>query len=51
MEGEGTITLNGQEHKVANGHGIYLGPSESATIAQRGAAPLKIFQLVVPKTS
>jgi glyoxylate utilization-related uncharacterized protein len=51
MEGEGTITLNGQEHKVASGHGIYLGPSESATIAQRGAAPLKIFQLVVPKTS
>ena len=31
------------------GNGIYLGPSESASIAQRGTAPLKLFQLVVPK--
>ena len=49
MEGEGTITLNAKDHPVAKGHGIYLGPSESASIAQRGSAPLKIFQLVVPK--
>ena len=49
MEGEGTITLNAKDHQVAKGHGIYLGPSESARIAQRGPAPLKIFQLVVPK--
>jgi glyoxylate utilization-related uncharacterized protein len=51
MEGEGTITLNGKDHEVGKGHGMYLGPSESARIAQRGSAPLKIFQLVVPKTS
>ena len=49
MEGEGTITLNAKEHAVAKGHGIYLGPTESASIAQRGTAPLKIFQLVVPR--
>jgi glyoxylate utilization-related uncharacterized protein len=49
MEGEGTITLNAKDHEVAKGHGIYLGPSESASIAHRGTAPLKLFQLVVPK--
>lgn len=51
MEGEGTITLNGEDHQVAKGHGIYLGPTESAKIAHRGSAPLKLFQLVVPKFS
>jgi len=49
MEGAGTITLNGKDHQVAKGNGIYLGPGESATIAQRGSAALKLFQLVVPK--
>jgi mannose-6-phosphate isomerase-like protein (cupin superfamily) len=49
MEGEATITLNAKSHDVAKGNGIYLGPSESASIAQRGTAPLKLFQLVVPK--
>ena len=51
MEGEGTITLNGKDHQVAKGNGIYLGPGESARIAQRGSAALKLFQLVVPKFS
>jgi glyoxylate utilization-related uncharacterized protein len=51
MEGEGTITLSGKDHQVAKGNGIYLGPTESARIAQRGSAPLKLFQLVVPKFS
>jgi len=49
MEGEGTITVNAKSHPVGKGNGIYLGPSESAAIAQRGTGPLKIFQLVVPK--
>jgi len=49
MEGEATITLDAKDHQVAKGNGIYLGPSESARIAQRGSAPVKIFQLVVPK--
>jgi glyoxylate utilization-related uncharacterized protein len=51
MDGEATITLNGKDHQVAKGHGLYLGPSESARIVQRGSAPLKLFQLVVPKFS
>ena len=33
MEGEATITLNGKDHQVAKGNGIYLGPTESARIA------------------
>lgn len=51
MEGEATITLDGKDHQVAKGNGVYLGPGESARIAQRGAAALKMFQLVVPKFS
>jgi glyoxylate utilization-related uncharacterized protein len=51
MEGEATITLNGKDHQVAKGNGLYLGPGESAHVVQRGAAPLKMFQLVVPKFS
>jgi glyoxylate utilization-related uncharacterized protein len=51
MEGEATITLNGKDHQVAKGNGLYLGPGESARIVQRGPAPLKLFQLVVPKFS
>jgi mannose-6-phosphate isomerase-like protein (cupin superfamily) len=48
MEGEGTITLEGKQYDVAKGAGIYLGPTESASIAHRGSAPLKLFHLVVP---
>jgi glyoxylate utilization-related uncharacterized protein len=51
MEGEATISLNGKDHQVAKGNGLYLGPGETARIAQRGSAPLKLFQLVVPKFS
>lgn len=49
MAGEGTITLNGQDHEVGQGAGIYLGPSEQARIRHRGSAPLKLFHLVVPR--
>ena len=49
MDGEGTITLNAVDHKVGKGAGIYLGPSESARIAQSGGSPLKLFHLVVPQ--
>jgi mannose-6-phosphate isomerase-like protein (cupin superfamily) len=49
MEGAGTITLNGRDHPVAKGAGIYLGPSESARITQTGSSALKIFHLVVPR--
>lgn len=49
MEGEGLITLNSREHRVAKGAGVYLGPSESARITQVGSTPLKLFHLVVPR--
>ncbi len=48
MQGEATITLDARDHSVKKGSGVYLGPSESATIKQAGAAPLKLFHLVVP---
>jgi glyoxylate utilization-related uncharacterized protein len=48
MQGEGTITLDAKDHSVRKGSGVYLGPSESATIKPAGAASLKLFQLVVP---
>jgi glyoxylate utilization-related uncharacterized protein len=48
MQGEGTITLDSKDHSVRKGSGVYLGPSESATIRPSGAARLKLFHLVVP---
>ena len=48
MEGEAAITIDSKDHSVKKGSGVYLGPSESATIKQAGAAPLKLFHLVVP---
>lgn len=49
LEGEGTIELAGKPYDVAKGNGIYLGPEETASIGNRGSAPLKLFQLVVPE--
>jgi glyoxylate utilization-related uncharacterized protein len=49
MEGEATIALNGATHRVDKGAGVYLGPSETSRISHVGAAPLKLFHLVVPK--
>ena len=49
MEGEATIDLNGAEHRVAKGAGIYLGPAETARISHAGSTPLKLFHLTVPK--
>ena len=49
MEGEGVITLNGTEYPVAKGAGFYLGPSETASIRQKGNAPLKLFHLAMPR--
>jgi len=48
MDGDGVVTLNGKDYDVTKGAGVYLGPSETAAIAQRGTAPLKLFQLIVP---
>ena len=49
MEGRGVIRLEGKDYQVEQGGGIYLGPLEKASISQTGTAPLKLFQLVVPK--
>jgi hypothetical protein len=48
MEGKGRIRLNDKDYDVAKGAGIYLGPSETATIRAGSGASLKIFHLIVP---
>jgi glyoxylate utilization-related uncharacterized protein len=49
MEGEADITLNGCDHRVGKGAGVYLGPAESARLTHAGSAPVKLFHLIVPK--
>jgi len=49
MEGKGKIRLEGKEYEVGKGAGVYLGPSETATLQAAKGAPLKIFHLVVPR--
>jgi mannose-6-phosphate isomerase-like protein (cupin superfamily) len=49
MDGKGVITLEKKDYNVAKGAGIYLGPSERASIRQAGSTPLKLFHLQVPK--
>jgi glyoxylate utilization-related uncharacterized protein len=46
MEGDATISLNGADHPVSQGAGVYLDPSESARISHRGGT-VKIFHLSV----
>jgi glyoxylate utilization-related uncharacterized protein len=48
MEGEGSIRLDGKNYDVSKGAGVYLGPSESATIQPAAGASLKLLHLVVP---
>src|SRR5579863_3974096 len=48
MEGSGTIHLENKDYEVPRGAGVYLGPSETATI-KAGDGALKLFHLVVPK--
>jgi len=49
LEGEAEISLNGVEHGVGQGAGVYLGPSEHARLSHVGSSPLKLFHLTVPK--
>ena len=49
MEGKGRINLENKDYDVAKGAGVYLGPSESATIQAADGASVKLFHLVVPK--
>ena len=49
MEGEGNIRLDNKNYDVSKGAGVYLGPSESATIQPAAGASLKLLHLVVPR--
>lgn len=49
MDGKGSIKLNDKAYDVEKGGGLYLGPTESATIQAASGASLKLFHLVVPK--
>ena len=48
MEGNGSINLDNKDHAVTKGMGIYLGPSETATITATESA-VKLFHLTVPQ--
>ena len=48
MEGKGRIELDGKAYDASKGAGVYLGPSETATIQAAEGARLKLFHLVVP---
>ncbi len=48
MEGDGVINLDGKSYDVTKGAGIYLGPEETATVAQAGAIEVKLLHLVAP---
>jgi quercetin dioxygenase-like cupin family protein len=48
MEGAGRIQLESKDHEVTKGMGIYLGPTETATISATSSA-VKIFHLTVPQ--
>src|ERR1039458_7616028 len=49
MDGKGNIRLNNKDYIVEKGAGIYLGPSETATIQAASGASLKLFHLIVPQ--
>jgi hypothetical protein len=49
MEGKGSIHLDNEDYPVSRGAGVYLGPSETATIQAADGASLKLFHLVVPR--
>jgi hypothetical protein len=49
MEGNGSISLENKDYDVSRGAGVYLGPSETATIQAAAGSPLKLFHLVVPR--
>jgi glyoxylate utilization-related uncharacterized protein len=48
MAGTATINLEGKDHAVTKGMGIYLGPGEKATISATESG-LKLFHLTVPQ--
>jgi glyoxylate utilization-related uncharacterized protein len=51
MEGKANVKLEGKDYEIGKGSGVYLGPSETASITAAGGSEAKLFQLVVPKPS
>jgi hypothetical protein len=49
MDGKGRISLEGRDHDVAKGAGVYLGPFEAAVIRADSGASLKLFHILVPQ--
>ncbi|MGH9738370.1 MAG: cupin domain-containing protein [Candidatus Acidiferrales bacterium] len=49
MEGKGTIRLDDKDYEVSKGAGVYLAPSETATIRAAENGSMRLFHLVVPK--
>jgi len=49
MEGQGTIRLENKDYDAGRGAGVYLGPSEGATIQAGAGSALKLFHLIVPR--
>jgi len=49
MDGKGSIRLDEKVYEMSKGAGVYLGPSESATIQPAPGASLKLLHLIVPK--
>jgi len=48
MEGDGTIRLENKDYQVGKGAGVYLGPSETASIEAKSGSTVKLFHLTVP---
>jgi len=48
MDGKGSIQLEGKDYDVVKGAGVYLGPSETATIRAAAGASVKVFHLALP---
>ena len=49
MDGKASIKLEGKDYDVAKGCGVYLGPSESASVTAADGSKVKLFHLVVVK--
>lgn len=49
MEGSGTVNLENKDYEVPKGSGVYLGPSETATIKASTGDTMKLFHLIVPQ--
>ena len=49
MEGKGRVHLDSRDYDVSKGAGVYLGPSEAATIQAADGGSLKLFHLIVPR--